>query len=1205
MSQHQYQYGYGQYPGQPPQPQPPHQHPPQMYGFHPPPAYPPPSYNLPYDPAAAERNRDISQNSFDYNVCHIPGLGIAGAQTPGLPYSGAPGTGGWAQQPSFAAALPGIQQPISPIAYSTPQPQSRPRNSDQTRSAKLPTKPPPPAAPRSQPVPNIDVEEGELSEGQFEDLYEPREPAQASSAAQDSAKLPMPAGPSRPTSDVDTPIDTPEAGFYGNGEGEDEGESPAGKPPNLEYFNATARERSGSYSPFLSPREIENTTLQVLQVNPSSPFLTTGLAINPNAASQPRTNQKNGDGASMAIHNSLNNAQSDPSVPPTLHQVRKEAQKAILRLWGVGVKFQDYIDEGFDEKIIRRLFEDLNLSISKSVSGSKLLTQDSELRQGISDTQLQTQPVPSTKDSTSASGPSGSGEERKDRIARLLAAKAAKGPATPATGPTPSQAKLDTTSLPQQSQTIAPMALPKQRTWGEKERLIQQKIAALQKSREVQAQKLANENIDSGPAHIGDTIMAGTQVIPSSVSDTEMTLLGQTQGSSEDSTKKVGSIPGLALPSALKPSQTSNQRKRPVAADFVDYSTTVGSPKRPFGLDRKEASLIIDVSDGSDDEEMDMDMESPAEDPSSTHRGGSFSQRGPSIRDFPPLSNPFPQRKFSSPVPISQTPPAGSANIRRRETELDLKEKEIQDMRRKIAEAEAKRKVKKSSVGSQTPNQSGGTPELKDTELARLPPKQRPISADLSDGPSAQLLSEATSAKLPKPSRRPSSAQLGRAERRGRIVNLGLSRIDESLEQKMNRLKQLKEEEVKLRLEIERGLAEKKMLKEQLGKFESNPSEDGEQYGGPSLGGSSAESASQAGSAHASPQVIPISRTPSGVSEPGDEASDVSMDEDDSSPEPSRRPTPSQEPSQHDSSATYEKASADIVRTQASDNLGDDLEKDSSVETSAPRSGLQGTEASQPKDHIDSQPQTGVVAITDTHHSDAALDEDIVIAPVEYVDLATGEDTAPMELDSVPASPIHVDPPVGHSGTDEDSHTGRQTSMALLDQISSVTQPREDVQEIEIGAAKETVNATAQQSELGFVPYKSPLRYFHAYRFHSDYQDSIAGGLKSLTYSNRIDPKSPFCPYELDGQQCPGNCEFQHFKSIGAPDDQILLELGKADEYSGEQKSRFIQGLRELLQNFRVNKVKDFDTIARGIIEFRARFLGDSSKILHLEGVTL
>lgn len=65
------------------------------------------------------------------------------------------------------------------------------------------------------------------------------------------------------------------------------------------------------------------------------------------------------------------------------------------------------------------------------------------------------------------------------------------------------------------------------------------------------------------------------------------------------------------------------------------------------------------------------------------------------------------------------------------------------------------------------------------------------------------------------------------------------------------------------------------------------------------------------------------------------------------------------------------------------------------------------------------------------------------------------------------------------------------------------------------------------------------------------------------------------------------------------------MELGNPDDYSGEQKARFIQGLRELLQKFKVDKVKDFDTIARGIIEFRAQLLGDKYSVLRLDGVKI
>ena len=71
------------------------------------------------------------------------------------------------------------------------------------------------------------------------------------------------------------------------------------------------------------------------------------------------------------------------------------------------------------------------------------------------------------------------------------------------------------------------------------------------------------------------------------------------------------------------------------------------------------------------------------------------------------------------------------------------------------------------------------------------------------------------------------------------------------------------------------------------------------------------------------------------------------------------------------------------------------------------------------------------------------------------------------------------------------------------------------------------------------------------------------------------------------------------------PDDQILLELGTADEYTGEERSRFIDGLRELLQGFRATKEKDFSTIAQAIVEYRARFLGNKFNVLNLDGVVL
>lgn len=72
-----------------------------------------------------------------------------------------------------------------------------------------------------------------------------------------------------------------------------------------------------------------------------------------------------------------------------------------------------------------------------------------------------------------------------------------------------------------------------------------------------------------------------------------------------------------------------------------------------------------------------------------------------------------------------------------------------------------------------------------------------------------------------------------------------------------------------------------------------------------------------------------------------------------------------------------------------------------------------------------------------------------------------------------------------------------------------------------------------------------------------------------------------------------------------AADDQILLQLGAYGNYEGEQKQEYINGLRQLLTDFRNRKIKDFKTISQGIIDYRAQFRKDPSKILPLGNVSI
>lgn len=565
---------------------------------------------------------------------------------------------------------------------------------------------------------------------------------------------------------------------------------------------------------------------------------------------------------------STGNASTQPGMSfRSLHEAKKEAQKAILRLWPLGVKYQTYIDEGFDEKLVRGLFGDLHLDMPKTdlpaSQPEKMPSRQSNAcipnNSGQPSDRPQQQPVPVSKDTPSKPDQSAKGEERKDRIARLLAAKKTKTPAALMPTPAATQAKRNVAEvqLKVTKPAPAPPTGPKTKAWGEKERLLQQKIAALQKSRETQHPKSATDLAGSGLAQVGSNgTPASLPTKPPSPAAALSIPTGPRASVPGASTiiqpspsQPRPSIPGLVLPLSAQP-HPSGQRKRPVASDFVEYSSGSGAAKRPFGQARKEDSLIIDVSDVSDDEEMDMDMdmESPGDGPSPIQSSSTPGQHGLSIRDFPPLTDNFTQRQFSSPVP-SPAPPNGPTNNRRPATELNRKEKAIQDMRRKIALAEAKRSAKQSSGGLVTPRQAGQTPEPKESEVLRRPPTERAgstSSQDRPDTPYSDMAPETTSAMLPKPSEAVRLDQRQRAGRRGRIVSLDLPQVESSLEEKLSRLNQLRDEQARLQAEIDRSFAEKRKLNDELEQLETTSSVESPQPNGLDSGDSSGRPSRQA-----------------------------------------------------------------------------------------------------------------------------------------------------------------------------------------------------------------------------------------------------------------------------------------------------------------------------------------------------------------------
>jgi len=1043
---------------------------------------------------------------------------------------------------------------------------------------------------------NDDIEEGELSEGQFEDLYEPREPYQHETTQQ-STKQPQSSNVSQPESAADTP----EAGFYGNDE-DDEGENGEKGKGDVPF----ARERSGSYSPFLSPTEIQNdnsTPQSGIQAGKSASQV--DASLRPANSSDKRVvvpGLQYGSQTHLSATPQSTHEASDAFAPqpPTnalgqfrsLQEAKKEAQKAILQLRAHGVKFQHYLDEGFDEAVIKGLFGDLHLDGAKSkpdqsATVSSRQAAETPQRQAASDTRQE--PAPAAQKLSK-------GEERKDRIARLLAAKKGKAPAPPTAKPAEDKAEI-AQNTPVQTENTTP-APTKPKAWGEKERLLQQKIAALQKSREAQGQKSTFSKPELKPQQSDER--ASQSNVPEVGAVASASLLGVSQPPKGQSItpQPASTIPGLVL-SSSSANQSVNARKRPVASDFVDYSSAPLPVKRPFGADRREKSFVIDVSDNSDDEEMDMDMESPAES-SSFNQSGASVQRGQSFRDFPPLTDFQTQRQFSSPVPTSHTPPIGLANGKVRKTELDQKEKEIQEMRRRIAEAEAKRKAKKSSVGSQTPNRQGQTPELKDTEGNQshsgnqITSSRSPSSSESLSTPGKSVAAQARPPKVPDP------GQQEKVERTDRVVSLDLSATEESVEEKKKMLKKILEMAERLQAEIENDSNRRSELGNKAPENSTPP------RNGTNEGGFTAPSASRAEPMSTDTRATSSSEGSAPELEQARNAN-VALDNEKDLQKSTVQDLPAQafqQQQQINVVAAETTRDADVeVEGAAISQAAEEAATIGNTNPSGLQSNAQDTDMTTGYTAGDGVADSGMIAdVSELEFSEKSVD--VNQGQVRDEGLPSPDDNTPMELESPSPSP----PPAGVTSceeTDVDMTVSERASESLPGQISTTEQPRDDIQEIEAEVAGDVTNKPASQSEPVLKPYESPLRYFHAYRFHSGYSNTVRGGLKSLTYSNRIDPEKQFCPLELKNEQCPENCEFQHFKSINAPDDQILLELGKADEYSGEQKSRFIQGLRELLHDFRIRKVKDFDTIARGIIDFRARFLGDKSKVLPLDGVKL
>jgi len=385
-------------------------------------------------------------------------------------------------------------------------------------------------------------------------------------------------------------------------------------------------------------------------------------------------------------------AQSTPGKSPD--QLRIQAQGALLSLAPHNIRFEELVGEGINPALLRQLYEEVGIkvptvpveaaaepaSFTNGVGPAQRRGSDSTTK---SPNDLQKSPVghPASDSQSDTIKPM----ERKEVIARMLAAKAAK-----ASGPSPSpQATIskETSTIPDTEAPLSEISgrereIPVREKNKAQTELARQRIEQLKKQGLMRNQKAqqdpASQEQPSRTAIPSPSVTAGQHPLPERPPERECAsarLPGLFMtGSNQIPAPGPHATPTQNLPLDPTPQPRAAQRKRPRASDFDEINDF---SRRGFshgaGSAAPEDRLVIDISDDefygeNEDDAMDTEESQPL---------GTIS----SSTDFP----------------TSLTPRNND------QEHLRQKDIEIQEMHRKIAELEQRKKAKLVSNHSQSP----------------------------------------------------------------------------------------------------------------------------------------------------------------------------------------------------------------------------------------------------------------------------------------------------------------------------------------------------------------------------------------------------------------------------------------------------------------------------------------------------------------------
>ncbi|KAG6038215.1 hypothetical protein E4U41_004431 [Claviceps citrina] len=896
-------------------------------------------------------------------------------------------------------------------------------------------------------------------------------------------------------------------------------------------------ERDGSYSPHLSPREL----VQFDKVLPNPP---NGSRISPFHLEDKHAHNQSRHQYHRVPPQQTSTVLQEEDCPSRsrLEDAKKQAMDTILQLWPLDVRFDNFLAEGIDKTVLKSLFQDLGLTIDEpsqthkaaSSTTSVAKAEKSEPTRRKAEVKRSEKSSPAVKDKS---------EERKDRIARLLAAKGSKQSIpTAAAAPqlqNPQSPAADLAQAQAQAQAQAPATTKSTKpsmSQVEKSKLIQQKLAALQKAREIPQRPKAIQ----------------PEISDSGRNDSSIETVDAVNAASHSE-----SIPGLSL-SPLKRSSKSSEATAEAARTQAATSQNA-ELSTPFDQYPDSRPFLIHISD-EEDEGEEMELDSPIRAQTLPSMPGTPARHDAWLDDSLAVSEPSLNRRLQSPASMSI--PLRSAS-RNNGGDLESMNKKIEEMKRKIAEAEARKVAKNSPQGSPALSQRNDSSRENDSDVMHGPRAPlKPFYGDSHSGPNRSL------------------SPTQRRRSRSRVASERLPLLEARRREQLEKLKDLQSEVARIEMELEKDKLEQERLKEEIMSSDSDrddspppvmeiaPTTEARQA---SLVSDKMDVAEECfvEAAGEGQRMAPIldeqqSQSPGEVS-----AVDAPLSDDIAAI------------GNDESSSAAAKTSVGGLTASSSDNenAASDGSTWSKIDTS--QSDGVGASATQVNDEDIVMENTGYSA-----DEDAKENSEDDYEPPGVIESSVAADDEASRLPGRPASPAEDN---GHEAV-EQAKAGIKAPPAAA---SDANPGRNSV-------AGEAALPSAPRTS--FVPYETPLQYFHAYRYHPSFNQSVAGGLRSLTYSNKIDVKKELCPDELAGQPCPrgSNCDYQHFGTMQAPDDQILLQLGEAERYNERQEDDYFIGLKQLLTDYRTRKVKDFDIISQGIIDYRARFLGDKTRVLPL-----